>query len=638
MRGVVLFKLIIFSIIAGMIVYSCRDKYADNDTINFIDIMKDKNIVKSPFVMGMKAEFAKMPGKAISKNEARNNPYFLKRRLILAHSYNLLSIYSPPPSLYEFEMKIPFQSILEFGYGATRVRNISNYYRIKFIVRIKNLKGKELIVKEYRINPDMHFNTEKIDLSSLSGKKVKIELETVGNTNVKAFWYNPFVYKPAPKKINIILISVDTLRSDHLGCYGYYKRTSENIDKLAKDSVLFRNAYATSPWTLPSHMSMFTSLYVHNHRVYNQKQALDDSIITGTQLLRRNNYFTVAFTDGGFLSGLFGFANGFDLYHQASASLRLETSASSLYKKASKWLEENLDKSFFLFLHTYQPHDPYSTPSPYNLKFLDTNDSLKRVNLSYYLGGAEYIYKPLSDEEVKNIIALYDAEIYYTDQMLIQPLIKLLKKHNLYDKTMIIFTSDHGEQFYEHSGWVHGYNLYEETIKVPLIIKFPFNVYKGKVVNDAVSIVDIMPTILRVANSMKKDIRMDGINLLDVIFGKNIERIIISDVAPNIAAYRNPKRASLIKNSIKIIYNDKFTGTNYAFFKYPPAVNNEIELFDLIKDPYERNNITAAHSVLASAMLKKLLQFHTFDYTEESLDLKINNDLKEQLKALGYVK
>lgn len=638
MRSIVLFKLIIFFIITAMIVYSCKGRYAGDEVINFIDIMVIKNIVKSPFTIRMKGRFARMPGKAIRGNDGRNNPYFLKRRIILDRSYNLLSIYAPPQSLYKFEIKIPYKSIFQFGYGVVRIQNISNYYRIKFIVRIKDLTGKELLVKEYRINPDMHFNTEKIDLNLLSGKKVKIELETAGDSNVKAFWYNPVVYKPTPKKINIIFISVDTLRPDHLGCYGYNRQTSENIDKLAKDSVLFRNAYATSPWTLSSHMSMFTSLYVHNHRVYNQKQALDDSIITGTQLLRRNNYFTVAFTDGGFLNGLFGFANGFNLYQQSSASLKIATSAFSLYKKASKWLEENLDKSFFLFLHTYQPHDPYFTPAPYNFKFLDHADSLKRVNLSSYLGGPKYIYKPLSDEERKNIVALYDAEIYYTDQMLIEPLIKFLKKNNLYDKTMIIFTSDHGEQFYEHSGWVHGYNLYEETIKVPLIIKFPYNVYKGKIINTAVSIVDIMPTILSVANSMKRNMKMDGINLLSVIKGKNIERIIISDVAPNIAAYHNPKRAALIKNSVKIIYNDKFAETNYAFFKYRPPANNKIELFNLIKDPYEKNNVATTHAELASNMLKKLLQFHTFDYIKESLELRINNELKEQLRALGYVK
>jgi arylsulfatase A-like enzyme len=158
---------------------------------------------------------------------------------------------------------------------------------------------------------------------------------------------------------------------------------------------------------------------------------------------------------------------------------------------------------------------------------------------------------------------------------------------------MIIITSDHGEQFYEHSGWNHGYNLYQEVLKVPLIIKFPFGVYAATKVSTAVSLVDIMPTIISVTNSMKKNLKLDGINLIDVIKKKKINRMIISDVSADIMFYHNPKRVCLINDSMKLIYNDKISNDDYAFFKYPPPVPPEIELYDLINDSYEKNNLVS---------------------------------------------
>jgi len=629
--------IILIAILYALFYLNCgQDK--GSKIIRLIDMMRKRDIIKSAVIDNSTNGLNELPGKALKKNEANNNPFGIKRRLVIGEN-QIISIYAPPKSAYEFRLVLPKNSVFEFGYGVLNGDETNSNSGVKFVVKIKDLvKGKRYFSKAYTYDPNESLRMEKIDLSNLAGKKIKIKLETMGNGEAQAFWFNPIVYQRSKNNINIILISIDTLRADHLSCYGYKRITSEGIDNFAKDSVVFLNTYAPAPWTLPSHMSMFTSLYVHNHRVYDQKQVLDDSVITMAQLLHRRGYYCAAFTDGGLISGVFGFNRGFDLYQQSKSSQASMMSANKLYMNASHWIEQNKDKPFFLFLHTYQPHDPYFTPPPYNLKFIDEKAKLRNVNLKAYLGGAEFIHKPLSEAEKQNIIALYDAEIYYTDKILVSALITKLKKLNLYDRTMIIITSDHGEQFYEHSGWNHGYNLYQEVLKVPLIIKFPFGVYAGTKVSTAVSLVDIMPTIISVTNSMKKNLKLDGINLIDVIKKKKINRMIISDVSADIMFYHNPKRVCLINDSMKLIYNDKISNDDYAFFKYPPPVAPEIELYDLINDSYEKNNLVSVKKDIASSMLRNLLSFHSFDYLQKSLNIPTSEELNEQLRSLGYVK
>ena len=281
--------------------------------------------------------------------------------------------------------------------------------------------------------------------------------------------------------INVILISLDTLRADHLKCYGYKRNTSPNIDKLAKDSVVFFNTFSHAPYTLSSHMSMMTSLLPMNHKVLYIDRSLNPSIKTLADLLRNNDYITVAFTGGGQVSARYGFSKGFDFYYEEYMGGVHINSAERLFKHASKWIRKNKNLKFFLFLHTFQIHNPYHSPPPFGQIFLKKEYPWKYISLQEILGqGYPRLFRELKRIEKENVIALYDGEIRYTDECFIKPFIKELKKLNLYDRTMIILTSDHGEEFRDHYSWGHGHNLYNEVIKVPLIIKFPYSKYSGK--------------------------------------------------------------------------------------------------------------------------------------------------------------
>lgn len=288
------------------------------------------------------------------------------------------------------------------------------------------------------------------------------------------------IYAAGPKPRGVVLISVDTLRADHLQTYGYRRPTSPNLDLLGADGVVFNRTYASSPWTLPSHVSLLTSLFNINHGVHRPTDRMDESLVTLTEVLRQNGFSTSAITGGTLVSYLYGFSRGFDTYKEGDGAMDYNNSAELVARSAAEWIENNKEKNFFLFLHTYQVHTPYDTPSPYGAMFLDPDAVWKRAHTTEIFNGKKSIFKELSDAERRNLIGLYDAEIRYSDEALLKPVVEKLKALGLYDDSMIIFTSDDGEEFFEHGSWDHGVHLYDESLRVPLVIKFPRSRFKGK--------------------------------------------------------------------------------------------------------------------------------------------------------------
>ena len=234
----------------------------------------------------------------------------------------------------------------------------------------------------------------------------------------------PWCVLPAPAKNphGIILISLDTLRADHLGCYGYQRNTSPSIDAFARESIVFENAVVQSPWTLPSHMSIMTSLYPSFHGVTNKSSRLADEHTTLAELLQESGYQTAAFTDGGLVSGEFGFNQGFDVYEDEWIGI------ANILPKAEKWLDNNASKPFFLFIHCYDIHEPYNPPPPYNSIFHDFTYSGHLVPSSTILTAARKGQVTVTNEDLRHFIALYDGGIRYTDEK-IGEFLSYLRRH-----------------------------------------------------------------------------------------------------------------------------------------------------------------------------------------------------------------
>jgi arylsulfatase A-like enzyme len=578
-----------------------------------------------------------------------DNPLDLKRKLKLGGAeFNVL--FSPPKSEYSFDIDIPESCVLDFGIGIVRDKNSEKFVfdeeekGVVFMIVLSSGDRKRTVFQHYLPPPpqeeDRTVSYQKLNVDLPRSEDITLTLITEGGNQNFSFWHNPVLYQKGKNDHNIILISVDTLRADHLGCYGYERETSPNIDALAKDSTLFANVYASSPWTLPSHVAMLTSLHGVHHQVYHDDEKMDPELITLADLLRQHHYICSAMTGGGFVSAAYGFSKGFDSYNEVAGGLFNQRSAEDLYENVSDWLEKNAkEKNFFLFLHTYQPHDPYACPDPYRSMFLAEDAEWRHINLMGRLGGKPNYFKKIPESERQNVISLYDAEIRYTDEMLIGPLIQKLKDTELYDKTMILVTSDHGEEFYDHSSWGHGHQLYDESLKVPLIIKFPQSEYRGSRCDTIVSLVDVMPTILEEAGVEFPGLDIDGKSLVPVIEGKETEdRVFLADIGDNVLNSHIPQKIATNENRQKFILNKPFSQEDLSFFLHPPPDTGPVELYDLRLDPREKSNIAHGRAGLVNQLIRFIEDLYASAQKRKTLKPEIDEALKEQLRALGYIK
>lgn len=582
------------------------------------------------------------------------NPYSIiqKPRLF---DYSLNCLFAPPKSHFAFEVKIPERCTLEFGYGFL-MESFDNPERsILFKVEVEDKKKKEILLSEHlKPSEEKKFNFTRIEMFPYQNKKVKIHFttenieskntENQGKIDTYPLWINPFLHRKTDKeKINFILLLIDTLRADHLGCYGYSRETSPNLDELTDDAVLFENVFSTTSWTLPAHVSLLTSLNNVNHQVLNSLQRMSPNLLTLADIMRNNDYLCAAFTGGGYLSCKYGFSKGFDIYQEiiknGDISVRFDE-AESLSRRAAEWLDENHYKSFFLFLHTYQPHAPYENNSDIGKIFLAKNAKWQKIRGKDVFRGRSRKQTVYSKKEIENIIALYDGEIRYTDECLIKPMIDKIKELNIYDKTMIIITSDHGEEFYEHKNWLHGLTLYNESIKIPLIVKLPDSSYKGKKLPQSVRITDIMPTLLEAANIDPTSFIFDGKSLLSMINGREREdRTFYCDLNIRKIIDSSPSMYATNKNSLKFILNKKIR-SSWTKKIVTKLEGEKIELYDIKKDTYETENLSGliAYEKICRELIKKIKQYMESGAKIKAESIKMDEELRRSLKALGYIR
>jgi arylsulfatase A-like enzyme len=337
---------------------------------------------------------------------------------------------------------------------------------------------------------------------------------------------------------------------------------------------------------------------------------------------------------------VYGFSKGFDMYQEGGGGVHRQDAAGYLNGLVADWLDQHSrDKNFFLFVHTYQPHDPYACPEPYKDMFLSEDAKWRHINLMGHLGGKSNLFKPLPETERQNIVDLYDGEVRYTDEALIGPLLQKLKQLGLYDSTLIVFTSDHGEEFYDHKSWGHGHQLYDESLKVPLLVKFPGSRYRGTKISNIISLVDVLPTILEELRIDRPALSLDGKSLFPAIEGKDKkDRSFWADIGDNVLNSHVPQKISTNIGFEKFILNKKFTEENLIFFEHPPPETRPAELYDLKEDPNEERNIADARVELVNRLIRSIEILYNQARKRKSIKPEIDDDLKEQLRALGYIK
>lgn len=425
--------------------------------------------------------------------------------------------------------------------------------------------------------------------------------------------------KSNERDFNIILISIDTLRADHLGCYNYPRNTSPSVDKLRKNAVLFRRCMAQSPSTLTSHGSMLTSLIPSHHGAYfTRGQALPDNIKTMAELLKEKGYQTVSFNDGGQIAPKFGLNQGFDIYESMSAKLHARyLHFYRIVNKSMKWLDQNPGEKFFFFLHTYETHHPY-TPKKRHLKLFETGykGDLPRdiqVELIEQINKGEI---KLTDEDKQHIINTYDAEIRSMDESL-GLLIKYLKEKKLYDKTLIIFTSDHGEEFGEHGTWaMHSHTLFNDQLHVPLVIKLPDSKFAARKVDHLVRSIDILPTVMDLlGEKLSKD--FEGISLVPFMKGIPPKKLTFAISQRDMQKTYVPAYWSIMTRKWKV-YDSK--------------------LYDLLDDPGELKDVSGSHDELKTNLVMYALKYIKRRQAKSTAKkIHLDDALREKLKSLGYI-
>ena len=412
---------------------------------------------------------------------------------------------------------------------------------------------------------------------------------------------------------NVVFYMVDTLRADHLGCYGYDKPVSPHLDAFAREAVLFENAFAQSPWTRPSVASMLTGLWPKTHGVNGRNDALSPEALTLPEMLASRGYRSAGITTNGNVAKAFGFAQGFDVYEMPARQ-----DSAHVNERARAFLDANAGYPFFLYLHTVDPHSPYK-PSPEYRRRFAPGVPQEGIGTRKWLRRLHERRLRVTPQIVDHLTALYDAEIASNDASF-GALIADLKHRGLWDETIVIFVSDHGEEFHDHGGWEHGKTLYAEMIHVPLLIRIP-GMGEGRRVSSLAQHIDLVPTLLS-ALGLPLPGHLEGRDLLPIFQGSREtaeERPVYSYM--DVDGHRG---ASAVTSDWHLI---DVRGPS------PSA-----HLYERRRDPKERDN-QAAKNPVGFGYLHALLAAREL---EERRILKpgegvIDEDLREQLRALGYI-
>ncbi len=423
---------------------------------------------------------------------------------------------------------------------------------------------------------------------------------------------------PSRPPVNVILISIDTLRADHLGCYGYGPPTSPNLDRWSREAVVFEHAFSQAPSTLPSHASIFTSMLPSHHgALYSVGRPLPDRATTTAEILQAQGYETAGFHGAGQVSGEFGLGQGFDQYVAVKGRFR------DVVEAAVNWLDRPRAGPFFLFLHTYEVHHPY-TPAPEYLELFDngyvgelpdhiTLAELRRIN------GDVAPQLEIDEADLDHIVAAYDAGIRSMDDGFGQ-LVTALEERGLGENTLVIFTSDHGEEFDEHGrvGW-HSHSLYDELLRVPLVIRLPGGAHAGQRVDGVVRLLDVAPTITDVLE-LPDAASFQGVSVRPLLNANPPPRMAISQkdtkYDPPVSSLRTSDWKLYEDIVVRRIYRDR--------------------LFDLRADPGEHHNVLASNLAVARDLAARLRAIEALLPGLDGGPVVLSPETIERLRLLGY--
>jgi len=464
------------------------------------------------------------------------------------------------------------------------------------------------------------------------------------------------------KRPNVVVISADTLRFDRLNTYGYRARTtSANLDRLAADGIVFETAITASPWTMPAHMSLFTGLSPSAHGMVtplaslqvqqqrNEVQRLPAERVTLAEALAAHGYRTAAFTGGGTMDPRIGFDQGFSEYRTTMFKMSDRNMGEML-----AWLREHRGEPFFLFWHTFETHFPYVDPSFLSEVVPEAVAGAAGPFLRQL--GAQLADEGLSDPRLGEAVqafaqlgllnrdaceALYTGAVRSVDRWL-GTLLDALRAEGLYDDTLVVFASDHGEEFADHNPTIfyngHGHTMFDELVHIPLVVKLPSSVHAGTRVAAPVRLIDVYPTVLDVVGLAPGAAALEGESLRPL--WEHPDRVAARAALVEATAFGYELKAIRTARR-KYIVGAADATVAAEGRQYVSADPTLRWLFDLAKDPKETVNLLAPpvpdalaeEAALLHRMLRALVP-RALGATERT---RLDDETVERLRALGYV-
>lgn len=538
-------------------------------------------------------------------------------------------------------LEIPPAASLSFEISATLPEGVPRGDSVVFRIQVEDVAKQdrntiyEQAITPHSVREPNRWNPASIRLDEFAGHTLRFIFTTEpasalgGQGKAQALWGVPMVTAAAPaaapKKPNVILISLDTLRADRLGCYGFSRATSPHLDAFAGAAHLFENCFSPSSWTLPAHVAVMTGLHPGAHESNSPDgKTMPANAQTLAELAASRGYRTAAFTGGAFVAQEWGFARGFERYNFYTKSQTGDAIGDSL-----AWLRSLVGAPFFLFFHTYAVHEPYTPPAEYIERFADPGYDGPLVR-QFTFEDRDFVLG-LTEADKRQVQNLYLAEIAHVDAML-GYLFGQLKKDGLWNDTLVVLFSDHGEEFWEHGRWGHGVTLYDEQLHVPLIIKLPAQSNASRI-PELISLVDVFATVSG-ALGVRTAQADDALDLMPLMTGAQVRPArpyVVSEVGfrddPWARIPSEPARRSIRTVDTKLIRNPS-----------DPAE----ERYDLLHDPSELSSLAAPQAPAPDDLGRTLDAF--LDSTNSSRQKWVAGqqqaeiaDLSEELEALGYL-
>jgi len=543
-----------------------------------------------------------------------------KRRALRAHV----------PSTLSWTLRVPPAARLETHLAFAR-RTQEELVGVTCAVRveIRPEDGTTRVLVERAVEPHLGWEPYRADLSDWADEEavLSLDVDCASRPGKRTWsdavrWSVPVVSGRRPPGLpNVLLVTIDTLRADHLGAYGYERETSPQMDALARRGLLFRNAETVQSATWPALTTLHTSLYPSAHGVVWNGHELPGGVPTLAELLHSRGYSTSAFVTNMKRARHRGFA-------RLSASTAGEQAADDREAAlaAIEQMREDRDRPFFVWVHLISPHADYAPPPPWDRAFTAAGEGSVSGSIEE-LVRRRLEGRPLSRTERAHVVGLYDGEVAFVDE-LVGRLLGALASLGLEGSTLVVLTSDHGEDLYEHNDYpFHSPSMYASSLRVPLIVAFPGVLPEGEATDHPASLVDLAPTILGLVE-LPVPSSFQGTNLLP---GRALPA---ESARTQLFSETNGRIHGLSAGGFRLVLNPGGETPGAPGGAYPIAAE---ELYDTAEDPGERRNLAPHRPELVASLSAQIAEWKARRLRGELPPQTIDPETLEDLRALGYV-